>query len=476
MTLGQFLAILRARWWVVLLVLCIIVGSTVAVSLVLPKQYVASASLVVDSKPDPVSAVIYGGAASPVFIATQVDVIRSERVALRVVRNLGLAENPQVREQWLQETKGAGNLEQWLVALFQRQMEVSPSRESSVITIRYRAPDPRFAAALANAFAQAYIDTALDLRVDPAKQYSSFFDSRAKEAREAVERAQSQLSTFQKDNDIVATDERLDVENTRLNELSSQLVALQALASESASRQAQAQSAQADRIQEVLSNPLLGQLKSDVGRGEARLQELSLRLGDNHPQLMEAKASLTELRSRLESETRRVTGGVGVTNIINRQREAEVRASLEAQRTKVLRMKAVRDEGMVLMRDVENAQRTYDAVLARFNQASLESQTTQSNVNVLTQAVAPVFHSSPRVAVNALVAVFVGTLLGLALAVLLELRDRRVRGVDDVVTALGLPNIGVMPGRKSKLALPSRHPSLMQKRLMAPLRQPGKAA
>ena len=61
-----------------------------------------------------------------------------------------------------------------------------------------------------------------------------------------------------------------------------------------------------------------------------------------------------------------------------------MRAALEAQRAKVLRMKAVRDEGLVLVRDVENAQRAYDAVLARFTQTSLESQTTQSNVNVLT--------------------------------------------------------------------------------------------
>ena len=65
--------------------------------------------------------------------------------------------------------------------------------------------------------------------------------------------------------------------------------------------------------------------------------------------MVEAKASIAELRSRLDAETRRVTGGVGVTNTINRQREAEVRAALEAQRAKVLRLKAVRDEGAVLV-------------------------------------------------------------------------------------------------------------------------------
>ena len=389
MTFGQFLSILRARWFVALLIFGLTVVTTLVVSLLLPKQYRAVASVVVDFKPDPVSAVMYGGMASPGFMATQVDIIQSNRVAQRVVRNLKLNENPQVRQQWLEEAKGEGTIETWLGSVFQRQMDVVPSRESSVISVSYRAADPRFAAGLANAFVQAYIDTSLELRVDPARQYSAFFDTRAKEAREALERAQTKISTFQKDNGIIATDERLDVENARLNELSSQLTALQAIAAESASRQAQAQGVQGDKMQEVLNNPIVGQLKADINRGEARLKELNTRFGDSHPQVVETRANLGELRSRLDAETTKVTGGVTVSNTINRQREADIRGSLESQRAKVLRLKAVRDDGMVMQRDMENAQRTYDAVLQRFTQTSLESQTTQSNVNMLTQATPP---------------------------------------------------------------------------------------
>ena len=476
MTFGQFLSIIRARWLVALVVLVITVATTLVVSLSLTKQYRAQASVVVDFKPDPVSAVIFGGMASPAFMATQVDIIQSDRVAQRVVRNLKLAESPQVRQQWLDETNGAGSIESWLGTVFQRQMDVVPSRESSVIVVGYRAPDPRFAAALANAFVQAYIDTTLELRVGPARQYSSFFETRAKEARESLEAAQTRLSTFQKDNGIIASDERLDIENSRLNELSSQYTALQAIASESTSRQSLAQGSQGDRIAEVLNNPLLAGMKSDISRGEARLQELSTRLGDNHPQVLEAKANVNELRTRLEAETRKVTGSVGVNNTINRQREGNVRASLDAQRAKVLRLKAVRDEGLVIMRDVENAQRAYDAVQQRFTQTSLESQTTQSNVNLLTQAVPPLEHSSPKVLLNTLLAFFVGSLLALGTALALEMRDRRVRSVDDIVAALDLPVIGVLPKPGSRLALRNRQGSTMQQRLMAPLPQPNKGA
>lgn len=475
MTFWQFVSVMRARWWVVLSVLAVVVAAALAVSLWMPRQYTASASFLVDVKPDPVSAVVYGGLPSSAFMATQADIIKSDSVGLRVVRNTKLGDNPQVRQQWLEASEGQGSIEQWLADQFRRQLEVLPSRESNVITLSYKAPDPRFAAAMANAFVEAYTQVVLELRVDPARQYSSFFDARAKEAREALEKAQSRLSDFQKENGITAAEERLDIENARLNELSSQLVSLQAVAAESSSRQAQAVSLQGDRLPEVLNNAVVSRLKADIGRGEARLRELQTRFGENHPQIQEARASLSDLRQSLDAETRRVTGGVGVGNTIVRQREAQLRAELDAQRSKVLRLKAVRDEASVLTRDIENAQRTYDAVVARFTQTSLESLTTQSNVSVLSRAVPPGAPSSPKTLLNALLATFVGTLLGVGLALLLEWLDRRVRNTEDVVAVLGLPVLVVLPRPGTRL-LGSRRPSVLHRRLLAPLPPPGKGA
>lgn len=470
----QFLSILRARWLAMLLIVLLLVGAALGISQMLPRQYTATASVVVDFKPDPVSAVVFGGMATPAFIATQVDIIRSERVALRVVRNLKLNENPQVRAQWRESTEGQGSVEQWLMRQFQRQVDVVPARESSVIALSYRAPDPNFAAALANAFVQAYIDTALELRVDPARQYASFFDTRAKEARDVLEKAQAKLTTFQRENGIIASDERLDIEGSRLNELSSQLTTLQAISAESGSRQTAAQGQQGDRLQEVLNNNLIGQIKSDISRAEARLQELSTRLGDNHPQVMETRASLAEMRNRLDVETRKLTGSVSVSNSINRQRLGEIRASLEAQRAKVMKMKATRDEGVILQREVEAAQRAYDAISSRLTQTSLESQSTQANVNLLSQAVPPVEPSSPRLVLNLLVALFGGLLLAVVAALMLELRDRRVRTVQDLGAMLNLPVIGVMPRPKARRPVRALGGTPIRQRLLAPLPKVGK--
>ncbi|WP_046111094.1 chain length determinant protein EpsF [Aquincola tertiaricarbonis] len=460
MTFGQFLSILQARKWVALAVFSLVVAVTVVVSLVLPKQYLGVSSVMVDVKPDPVSAMGFPSVALPTFMSTQVDVLSSDRVALRVIRDLKLSENAAIREQWQAETNGEGTFEQYLVDILHKSLDVRPSRDSNVISIGYKSPDARFAAGIANAFAQAYIATTLELKVDPARQFTSFFRAQTNDARDALEKAQQRLSQYQQSNGIIATDERLDVENARLNELSSQLTQLQAISAESSSRQAQARGNQADRLQEVLNNPLISGLRADLARNEAKLQELTQRLGDRHPQVVEARANITELRSRMNAEIARVSSGVGVSNDINKSREAQLRAALDAQRASVLQMKAVRDEGSVLLREVENAQRIYDNLMTRLNQAGLEAQNTQSYVNVLTVAQPPVEHASPKLLLNTALAIVLGLILAIGVALLMELSDRRVRSSEDAVAYLGLPVIGSLPTPSAKRFNPARPAAL----------------
>lgn len=468
MNFVQFLAILRARYKLALGVFFGTVLVALVGSLLWPKSYTAVASVVIDSsKPDPLAAVLYPGGTNPSVVATQIDVIQSDRVAFKVVRNLKLNENPQFREQWQEATDGQGTIEQWLGTVFQKALDVKPSRESNIVSVSYKAADPKVAAALANAFVQAYLETNIEMRVEPARLYSSFFEQRAKDARDALEKAQSKLSDFQKEKGIIATDERLDVENSRLNELSSQYVALQSLASDSVSRQAAARGNGADRMQEVLNNPLIAGLKADQARLEAKLQELTAKLGDKNPQVIEARANLAELKIKVDAEISKVSSSLGIANNINQQRAGEIKAQLEAQRAKVLQMKAVRDEGAVFARDVENAQRTYDQIMLRLNQSTLESLATQSNVSVLSQAVPPLVQSSPRIVLNMAVGIFLGTLLAIAVVTALEMLNRRVRSVDDVAQAVGLPILGVLPASNARrLFGKATSANLMQQRLL----------
>ena len=229
-------------------------------------------------------------------------------------------------------------------------------------------------------------------------------------------------------------------------------------------------------MQEVLNSGLVSGLRSEMLRADANLQQLSERLGDKHPQVVEAKVNIASLRSKIETETQRVTSGVGVSANINRQRVAEVRAALEAQRAKMLTMKGQRDESSVLVRDVETAQRAYDVVVARFNQSSLESQATLSNVNVLTPATPPLEPSTPRALKMALAAILGGAGLGIGASLLLEMLDRRVRTKEDASSAMGgLTVLGVMPKPGKRKLLGSKRALLTQQRMVGRLSPPSGA-
>ena len=456
MTFPLFFAILRARWLSALLVLLLTVSATVAVTLMLPKTYTATSSLVLDVRsPDPILGMTMGAMAMPSYMATQVEVLQSDRVALRVVQGLRLNENAQIREQWQTEAKGQGSFEAWLAQMISQKLDVKPSRDGNVIYVSYSNPDPRFSAALANAFARAYIDISLGLRTLPAQQYADFFTKQAADLRDSLEKAQTRLADMQKQYGITVADERFDIETQRLNELSSQLVMIQAQAADSNSRSSQVR-ASGDQLQDVIANPVVAGLRADLSRQEARLGELGARLGDAHPQVVELKANIEELRRRIDSESRRVGSSVGVTNNINRQREAESRAALEAQRAKVLRMKEQRNELTAVQREVESLQRSYDQVNQRVLQASMESQATQTNISLLSAATEPTQPSSPKLLLNSLLSIFLGILLAVAFVLIREVFDRRVRMLSDFSDSIGLPVLGVLPGATGRMGRISR--------------------
>ena len=436
MNFTQFLLILKARFLILVLTLGITVVGVVGVSLMLPKSYKATATLVVDSKyKDPVTGALLSGQLLPSYMATQVDIIKSQNVALKVVDSLKMADNPNMRQQAAE----TGQDPRLLVAnILLRQVEIEPSRESSIINIGFEGADPRFAAIIANGFAKGYIQTNLDLRIEPARLTNSWYDEQIKQLRVDLEKAQAVLSEFQQKKGLVASDERIDVETARLSELSSQLVAAQSSSIDSMSRQRQSKEA----LAEVLNSPIVQGLKVDIARGEAKLSELESKVGRNHPQFQRAQAELESLRSELNTEIKTATATVSTTARVAKGREDELRSALSSQKNRMLSLKQQRDEVSVLVRDVENAQRLYDLALQRYGQTRLEAQATQTDIAILNPAVPPSEASSPNVMRNALIAVFLGTLLGVGLAFLMELLDRRVRTAEDLVLNLDIPVLG----------------------------------
>jgi succinoglycan biosynthesis transport protein ExoP len=382
------------------------------------------------------------GMSQPSYMGTQVDLIRSERVVIGALKTLQLEQSDALREAWARATNSApGTFMPWLTKLVQGNIIINPAKDSNVISVSFKANSPEFAYRMTNALIESYINTTLELRVEPAKRFRSLFDDQLKQAGQRLEVAQNKLSEYQRQHGMVATDERLDIENTRLTELSNQLVAMQGLRAEASSRQQQS-AAQPDRTPEVLINPVVSSLNADLARLEAKLKEQLATLGEAHPTVQETRANINELRSRITAETSKVTASVGINSKVSKEREAMVRADLEQQRTRVLSLKAERDQANVMQREVQSAQDAFERIHARRDVTGLESEANQTNVSVVQRANMPFAPSSPNLMVNLVLAFALGLVFSLGVALLLELWDRRLLSDDDIVVSLGLPIMG----------------------------------
>lgn len=449
MNLIQLLIVLRARIWVVLSIFLVAVATTTLVTVfMLPNEYTATTSVVVDSKAkDPFTGQLLPIQLLPGYMATQSDIILSRRVALKVVDNLKVVDSPGAREQFMKATKGKGNIRDWFADLLLKKLNVQPSRESSVIEISFKGTDPHFAAVIANEFAKSFIETSLELRLVPAKQTAEWFDQQITQLRLNLDQAQQKLTAYQREKGIVESDERLDVETRRMSELAAQMVGAQSAAFDATSR-----TRDGSNLPEVINNPVVQGYKAQVAQGEGRLADLAKRVGVNHPDYKRAQAEVNTYKAKLAAELSTATRGVGATAGAARQRVDDLSRAFEQQKIKMLGLKQQREEASLLARDLDNAQRIYDAALQRYGQSRMEAQSTQTDLAVLNPAVPPTEKSSPKTVLNIVLSAVLGLLLGMAAALLLEMLDRRVRSGLDIAGVLDIPVLAEFGGSNSWFA------------------------
>ncbi|HZF18804.1 MAG TPA: chain length determinant protein EpsF [Burkholderiales bacterium] len=464
MSLQQFLLALRSRLGVFALALAATVLAATGASLLMPKTYRATASLLVDAKEEQ-SLSNMGPNFFPQeklgYLQTQMEIITSRRVAGKVVQDLRLADQPAAREAFAKATGGQGSIEDWLAENLLLKLKVETS-QSSVIRVTFSASDARFSAQVANAFAKAYIDTMLELRVEPTRQAAAWYDEQLKSLKANLEEAQSKLTSYLQKNGIVSADERYDVDNSRLGALSDQVVKAQEQTFQWNARERQAskflaEGGSVDQLPEVLDNSLVQRLKADLLLGEAKLQQLSTQYGINHPQYQRQLYENRSLRGKIDEEARKIVAGIKNSARQARQREGDLASATAAQRARLLERKENRNDFTILKRNVESAEKAYDTAMQRQVVSRVESRANQTNVSILARAEAPIKPSQPRVVLNIALSVVVGVMLGIASVLLMEMSDRRVRSVGDLrleVLRLDVPVLAVLDTWQSAGRLP----------------------
>lgn len=444
-----------------------------------PKMYMATASLNFEFSANPVDS--RGSVfAEDTYISTQVGIIESQHVAQEVENSLieyertrliaaldakhstidqlkDLIKSP-IRSLFsdnsdpAHQSRGGETLQinsayTWLARAIGYDLLVEPNLNSRIVDVSYLSTDPQIAALMAGRFAEAYIATNLQMTIDPAHKSKVWFDAQLKSLRKRLEEAQSRLTAYQQKEGIVSSDERLDTENARLNDLSEQLVVAQqatrnAVTEQEKLKEVMGRGASLMTFRPVFDNSIVQNIKSEIRDLQARLVENSNSLGKNHPKMKKLNSELSAARKRLDLEVQTITDGINNAADLSRDRQRDLEKTLEAQKTLVLDLKNEHDRIAVLQREVESAHSTFNAALTQLNTTSMQSMVDQTNVTIVDRPNIPTRHSTPRAALNIALGLLVGLLLGVGLAVFMELFVRRVYSREDLIMEIGIPLLG----------------------------------
>lgn len=484
MHFNQYWQILQGRIKVVIITFGAIVLTTALMLAMTPNTYTATASLNFDFQgSNPYMDVrTLSPSAEGSYITTQISIIKSQHVAKKVVDNLSQSQREQLISamdghltildrlmgELFSRLRGAVDLfsaesqtavgqeslnvpdpNSGLALALTNNLKVTPVIGSRIVTLEYSSTDPSVSALITNAYVRAYTNTNLEMLIDPAKRTAVWFDERLGTLRHAAEAAQTKLAVYQQQEGIVATDERFDIESKRLTDLTTQLLDAQVETRKSVTSQQQVEELQSkrvslDNIPEFQNNASIQKAKDEVRQYEAKLAELSSRLGDNHPQFQRMMLELNAAKRRLSNEFGSLVQGANNSVKIALERERSVERALAAQKQVVLQFKSERGAMDMLNREVESAQAAYNSALKQFNESSLQSLVTQTNISVIDAAQVPRHPSGPNIGQNMGLAVLVGLMLGIGIAFGWELIDRRVRSREDLLADLSLPVLGTL--------------------------------
>jgi uncharacterized protein involved in exopolysaccharide biosynthesis len=479
--------ILRKRVWLILGVFTATVLLAEIITYQIPRMYSASASLNFDFRPtNPLDD--RGGAilTQDSYVTTQIGILKSLNVAqkvvegltdyerLRLVNALNAKYSPLDRLlYWVKSSikylisphngkkhpvidaghTGSGDTLRmnasydWLAEAIGSDLDVTSEYQSRIVKVSYFSTDPQIAALMADRFAEAYIATNLEMVINPARKSKVWFDEQLKSLRGRLEEAQAKLTAYQQQEGIVSSDERIDIETSQLRSLSDQLTAAQETTrnAESTKNKLKEVLSRGDSLmtfEPVFNNSVVQKIKSDIRDLEGQLVENSNSLGANHPKIRKLRSELSAARNRLSTEVQVITDGIENAADLSKEREHNLEQALEKQKKLVLRLKSEHDKIAVLQREVESAQQSYNSALNDLNTSSMQSMVDQTSVSIVDHATVPTIHATPSVVKNLAIGAFGGLILGIGLALFMDVFVRKIHSKEDLINEVEAPLLG----------------------------------
>lgn len=413
---------------------------------------------------------------SPEYFQTHFELMKSHAVLERSARQLHLADRPEYRRDPANEQFNATRLlpegsphqedpkqalpkiegEEQLLEAFAGNIEIMPIRGTRLAYVLARSQDPEFAALAANTIASVYIDYSEELASVARGKAAKWFTSQLDDLRIRVETAQRALYEYRSKHGLLGERERQPIASHNLVETNSELVKAEVRKAEAQMRYQQIQSALRkgtqdgsidwggfDASTEVLSSPLIQNLRTQEIGASRQLAELSEKYGVLHPKLTLAKSELQLLQTKMREEIQKIYGSVKREYDVAMARERAMREVVEQYKKEKLTQEKQHDIQLgSLEREAESSQHLHDIFLKVTKEADVFAGMRSGNVYLATAAVPSTRPVKPKKSLNTMLGLLVGLISGGTTALFLGIRNRRIRGVGDVERYL--PDVAIL--------------------------------
>jgi succinoglycan biosynthesis transport protein ExoP len=460
-TLGDYWRILRKRKWTLIVSLVVVVTAAALISLRMTPIYDAVARISISTQAS--SILNFKGNqqySEPnnedqgMLIATQVNILQSNSLALLVIHNLGLNNRSEFAGKDRPTTGGVPvsgsspetlGREDQLIGAFHSNLNVLPVPNTAIIEIKYSSPDPRLAAEVANATANTFIEQNIKARFDSTMQAADWLSKQLADLQIKVETSQTRLIEYQKEHGIVGTDDKQNLTFEKLNELGKQLTQAQADRIQKEALYQIAKGTNPDALASVLQDPALATLRQQQTQLQTQYALLRTQFGSEYPKVLEVRNQFNEISKAYQEELQSGVLRVQSEYYTAVKREQMLKAALDEQTAVANQLDQNAIEYRILKQEADSNRQLYDGLLEKLKEASLAAGLNSSNIRIVDKARIPLFPARPNVPRNMLFAVLLGLFGGVAVAFALEAVDTTVRTPDQAQSLSGLPVMAVIP-------------------------------
>jgi capsular exopolysaccharide synthesis family protein len=445
-----------------LIVLCVTVAVFAIVllfTMLSPRVYESVARVQVDPNrsstlglDDMISARLGATNSGEQILATEVRIIRSDTVAGYVIEALGLAKNPTFAGiKGASEATGADPMKmspavrERLINRFHKSLKVQALPDTQIIEIRFQSTDPKLATDVVNTLVEKYMERTLQTRYEGVVQVSNWLSRQMEELQNRANESQQKLVEFQKNNDILGTDENDNIVIDRLKQLNQEATDAEADRIVKEAKYRLAATGNPELVASVAPStalPILRQQEADL---KAQLAQASSKYGDGYPKVAELHAQMTKLEAEIDAEVRNVGKRLEEEYRSSARTEDSLRARFEEQKDKAYKLNEHAVQYAVLKHDVDNGRELYDTLQLKLKMAGVTAGLSSGYISVVDRGQVPAHPILPKVPLNLAMGLMGGVIAGLIVAFWVESMDDTLSSTEELETVVSLPVLAAVP-------------------------------